>query len=152
MTRYLSILRQNPELHAEYPGVAYDRLFEASYRHIEDQKSCEQVGCDGKLVPRRRLQAARPSPAPAIHFGLMASGDSVMKSGEDRDRELEARDIVAFEMEGAGVWDILPCIVIKGACDYADSHKSKVWQRYAAATAAACTKAFLNFWVSSLDQ
>ncbi|EXL39960.1 hypothetical protein FOCG_17462 [Fusarium oxysporum f. sp. radicis-lycopersici 26381] len=82
----------------------------------------------------------------------MASGDSVMKSGEDRDREVEARDVVAFEMEGAGVWDILPCIVIKGACDYADSHKSKVWQRYAAATAAACTKAFLGFWVSSFDQ
>ncbi|KAF5269078.1 hypothetical protein FOXYS1_10 [Fusarium oxysporum] len=152
MTRYLSILRQNPELRAEYPGVAYDRLFEASYRHSEDQKSCEQVGCDGRLVPRRRLQAMGPGPAPAIHFGLMASGDSVMKSGEDRDQNTEAKDIVAFEMEGAGVWDVLPCTVIKGACDYADSHKSKVWQRYAAATAAACTKAFLGFWVSSLDQ
>ncbi|KAH7201293.1 hypothetical protein DER44DRAFT_440777 [Fusarium oxysporum] len=152
VARYLSILRQNPELHAEYPGVAYDRLFEASYRHGEDQKPCEQVGCDGKLVPRRRLQAARPSPAPAIHFGLMASGDFVMKSGKDRDREVEARDIVAFEMEGAGVWDILPCVVIKGACDYADSHKSKVWQRYAAATAASCTKAFLDLGDFSLDQ
>ncbi|RKK79600.1 hypothetical protein BFJ71_g16159 [Fusarium oxysporum] len=152
MTRYLSILCQKPELRAEYPGAAYDRLFEASYRHSEDQKPCEQVGCDGKLVPRRRLQATRPSPAPAIHFGLMASGDSVMKSGDDRDREVEARDIVAFEMEGAGVWDILPCIVIKGACDYADSHKSKVWQRYAAATAAACAKAFLGFWIPPLTQ
>ncbi|RYC79478.1 hypothetical protein BFJ63_vAg17637, partial [Fusarium oxysporum f. sp. narcissi] len=152
IARYLSILRQNPEFRAEYPGVAYDRLFEASYRHSEDQKPCEQVGCDGKLVPRCRLQATGPNPAPAIHFGLMASGDSVMRSGEDRDREVEARDIVAFEMEGAGVWDTLPCIVIKGACDYADSHKSKVWQRYAAATAAACTKAFLSFWISSLDQ
>ncbi|SPJ84212.1 related to TPR repeat [Fusarium torulosum] len=152
MTRYLSILRQNPELRAEYPGPAYDRLFETSYRHSEDQKSCEQVGCDGKLMPRRRLQATGPNSAPAIHFGLMASGDSVMKSGEDRDRNLEARDIVAFEMEGAGVWDILPCIVIKGACDYADSHKSKIWQRYAAATAAACTKAFLSFWASSINQ
>ncbi|KAF5616441.1 hypothetical protein F25303_13523 [Fusarium sp. NRRL 25303] len=147
MARYLSILRKNPEFCAQYPGVAYDMLFEASYRHIEDQKSCEQVGCSGKLVLRRRLQATGPSPTPAIHFGLMASGDSVMKSGEDRDREVEARDVIAFEMEGAGVWDILPCIVIKGACDYADSHKSKVWQRYAAATAAACAKAFLRFWV-----
>lgn len=147
MARYLSILCQRPELRAEYPGVAYDILFEASYRHIKDQEPCEQVGCDGKLVPRRRLQAKGISPEPAIHFGLMASGDSVMKSGEDRDREVEVRDTVAFEMEGAGVWDILPCIVIKGACDYADSHKSKVWQRYAAATAAACAKAFLRFWV-----
>ncbi|KAL5608544.1 hypothetical protein FOBRF1_009041 [Fusarium oxysporum] len=151
--RYLSILRQNPEFRVEYPGVAYDRLFEASYCHSEDQKLCEQVGCNGKLVPRCRLQATGPNPTPAIHFGLMASGDSVMKSGEDRDREVEARDIVAFEMEGAGVWDTLPCIVIKGACDYADSHKSKVWQRYAAATAAACAKAFLSFLVPPpLDQ
>ncbi|KAK2469738.1 hypothetical protein H9L39_18553 [Fusarium oxysporum f. sp. albedinis] len=152
MARYLEILRHDPELRAEYPDPAYDRLFEASYRHSEDQKSCEQVGCDGKLVPRRRLQATGHSPAPAVHFGLMASGDSVMKSGEDRDRNAEAGDMVAFEMEGAGVWDILPCVVVKGACDYADSHKSKVWQRYAAATAAACAKAFLDFWVSSLDQ
>ncbi|KNB13727.1 hypothetical protein FOXG_20899 [Fusarium oxysporum f. sp. lycopersici 4287] len=147
MTRSLSILRQNPEFCAEYPGVVYDRLFEASYRHSEDHKPCEQGGCNGKLVPRCRLQPKGPNPTPAIHFGLMASGDSVMKSGEDRDREVEARDIVAFEMEGAGVWDTLPCIVIKGACDYADSHKSKVWQRYAAATAAACAKAFLSFWM-----
>ncbi|KAH7464015.1 hypothetical protein FOMA001_g17799 [Fusarium oxysporum f. sp. matthiolae] len=149
MASYLSILRQELELRAEYPGFSDDRLFEASYRHSEDQKSCEQIGCNGKLVPRRRLQATGTDPTPAIHFGLIASGDSVMKSGEDRDRNAEGGDIVAFEMEGAGVWDILPCIVIKGACDYADSHKSKVWQRYAAATAAACTKAFLGFWMPS---
>ncbi|KAL2128280.1 hypothetical protein VTI74DRAFT_9392 [Chaetomium olivicolor] len=53
-------------------------------------------------------------------------------------------------MEGAGVWDIFPCVVIKGACDYADSHKTKAWQRYAAATAAACMKAFLGHWVPSM--
>ncbi len=47
-------------------------------------------------------------------------------------------------MEGAGVWDKLPCIVIKGICDYADSHKSKVWQRFAAAIAAAVAKAILE--------
>jgi nucleoside phosphorylase len=50
-------------------------------------------------------------------------------------------------MEGAGVWDNFPCVVIKGVCDYADSHKNKEWQAYATATAAACMKAFLNDWV-----
>jgi nucleoside phosphorylase len=70
-----------------------------------------------------------------------------MKSGEDRD-EIAAREkVIGFEMEGAGVWDNFPCIVVKGVCDYADSHKNKKWQRYAAATAAACTKAFLKDWV-----
>ncbi|UPK92991.1 hypothetical protein LCI18_003926 [Fusarium solani-melongenae] len=147
---YLDVLRQEPELRAEYPGSANDKLFKASYSHAENQQSCEQLGCDGELVPRSRLKAIGADPMPAIHSGLMASGDSVMKSGEDRDRIAAEDGIIAFEMEGAGVWDSFPCIVIKGACDYADSHKSKVWQRYAAATAAACMKAFLSHWVPSI--
>jgi nucleoside phosphorylase len=45
------------------------------------------------------------------------------------------------------VWEQYPTVVIKAACDYADSHKNKKWQSYAAATAAACLKVFLNEWV-----
>jgi nucleoside phosphorylase len=37
-----------------------------------------------------------------------------------------------------------PCLVIRGICDYADSHKNKKWQGYAAATAAACAKELLS--------
>ena len=54
--------------------------------------------------------------------------------------------VIGFEMEGAGVWDNIPCIVIKEVCDYTDSHKSKDWQRYAAATGASAAKAFLYMW------
>ena len=43
-------------------------------------------------------------------------------------------------MEGAGVMNTFPCLIIRGLCDYADSHKDKTWQRYAAATAAAFAK------------
>ncbi|SCO47763.1 uncharacterized protein FFMR_08831 [Fusarium fujikuroi] len=75
-----------------------------------------------------------------------------MKSGEDRNRIAAAEGIIAFKIEGAGVWDVFPSIVIKGACNYADSHKSKAWQRYSAATAAACAKAFLSFWTPSITQ
>ncbi|KAH7184065.1 nucleoside phosphorylase domain-containing protein, partial [Fusarium oxysporum] len=152
IVEYLEVLRQEPELRAEYPGVPKDRLFDASYRHTIDRKSCEQLGCNGELVSRSRLETAGVRPTPAVHFGLMASGNSVMKSGKDRDRIAAAEGVIAFEMEGAGVWDSFPCIVIKGACDYADSHKNKDWQRYAAATAAACAKAFLSFWVPSPTQ
>jgi nucleoside phosphorylase len=49
-------------------------------------------------------------------------------------------------MEGAGICGNLPCVVIKGVCDYVDSHKNKLWQKYAALTAAACVKAFLEYW------
>lgn len=62
---------------------------------------------------------------PMIHVGSIASGDKVMKSGEDRDALATEKGIIAFEMEGAGVWEEIPCIVVKGVCDYADSHKNK---------------------------
>ena len=70
-----------------------------------------------------------------------------MKSGEHRDKIAAKEKVIAFEMEGAGVWDNFPCVVLKGVCDYADNHKNKKWQRYSAATAAACMKAFLKEWI-----
>ncbi|KAH6973707.1 hypothetical protein BKA56DRAFT_619914 [Ilyonectria sp. MPI-CAGE-AT-0026] len=148
MVSHLDKLQNESDLKAEYPGPQNDRLFEASYRHIQDNLTCQDGGCRGQLVRRRRfIQGATQ---PAIHFGLMASGDTVMKSGEDRDSIAKRENILAFEMEGAGVWETFPrCLVIKGACDYADSHKTKIWQQYAAATAAACTKAFLRHWMPS---
>ncbi|KAJ4011442.1 hypothetical protein NW752_008440 [Fusarium irregulare] len=152
MAEYLNVLRREPELLAEYPGPTKDRLFEASNRHADDKKLCEQLGCNGDLVSRSRLETSEVCLPPVVHFGLVASGDSAMESGEDRDRIAAAEGVIAFEMEAAGVWDTFPCVVIKGACDYADSHKSKVWQRYAAATAAACAKAFLGFWIPSPAQ
>ena len=40
--------------------------------------------------------------------------------------------------------DDFPCLVIRGVCNYADSHKNKRWQPYAAATAAAYAKELLS--------
>jgi nucleoside phosphorylase len=68
-----------------------------------------------------------------------------MKSGEHRDQVAKREKIIAFEVEGAEVFDVIPSVVvIKGVCDYADSHKNKKWHAYAAATAAAYMKAFLQ--------
>ncbi|PGH29263.1 hypothetical protein GX50_07978 [[Emmonsia] crescens] len=47
-------------------------------------------------------------------------------------------------MEAAGLMDVIPCLVIRGICDYADSHKNKRWQDYAAAIAAAYAKELLS--------
>jgi nucleoside phosphorylase len=149
MAGYMTVLRSEPELSAEYPGIARDKLFDPAYRHITDQKTCDECGCNGPGVSRSRLEQGNPQST--VHFGLIASGDTVMKSGEERDIIAKQDGIIGFEMESAGVWDCFPCIVIKGACDYADSHKTKVWQRYAAATAAACMKAFLFHLVPSLS-
>lgn len=95
--------------------------------------SCEECGCDGPLITRARLSGDEP--LPVIHFGLIASGDTVLKSAEHRDDIAPREGVIAFEMEGSGVWELFPRIVIKGGCNYADSHMAKAWQHYAAASA-----------------
>jgi nucleoside phosphorylase len=128
------------------------------------KKPCVELGCDEtKVIKRKRLQTAsgigsdgsqipmaetEKAQKPCIHFGRMACSNQVMKSGEHRDRIAQLEGVIGFEMESAGTWDYIPTIVIKSVCDYADSHKNKDWQEYAAATAAACTKAFLEEWRS----
>ena len=47
-------------------------------------------------------------------------------------------------MEAAGLINDFPCLVIRGICDYANSHKNKCWKNYAAATAAAYAKELLR--------
>ncbi|KAL4929528.1 5'-methylthioadenosine/S-adenosylhomocysteine nucleosidase family protein [Aspergillus undulatus] len=88
-----------------------------------------------------------PTIAPTVHIGLVASGDQVIKSEEFRNSLMAKEGVIAFEMEGAGIWDTFPCLVIKGVADYADRNKNREGQDYAAATSAACAKAFLELWV-----
>jgi nucleoside phosphorylase len=69
----------------------------------------------------------------------------MMKSSEHHDDLAKVEGVIRFEMEGTGVWNNISSIIIKGVCDYADSHKNKAWQVYAVATGAATTKAFLEY-------
>jgi nucleoside phosphorylase len=124
-----------------------DRLCETALT-----STCIELGCDErKLLPWARLGVAGEAEPrkPVIHYGPIASGDTVMKSGGHHNEIANEEGIIAFEMEGAGVWDEFGCVVIKGVWDYADSHRKKEWQDYAAATAVACTKVCLEEWVLS---
>ncbi|KAH8690924.1 hypothetical protein BGW36DRAFT_420317, partial [Talaromyces proteolyticus] len=116
-----------------------DRLYQADYHHIGDSKTCEH--CDHtKTVQRIPTNRAKP----AIHYGLIASGNSVIKDSGLRDFLSRELGVYCVEMEAAGLMDSFPCVVIRGICDYADSHKNKKWQGYAAATAAAYAKELLT--------
>jgi nucleoside phosphorylase len=81
-----------------------------------------------------------------VHYGLIASGNKVIKNAVDRDRLNESLggNVLCVEMEAAGLMNNFPCIVIRGICDYADAQKNKDWQEYAAAIAAACAKELLE--------
>jgi nucleoside phosphorylase len=80
-----------------------------------------------------------------VHYGTIASGNRVIKSAVERDRiSAELGGVLCFEMEAAGLMNNFPCLVIRSICDYADSHRNKKWQAYAAATAAAYAKEVLS--------
>ncbi|XP_044723873.1 ankyrin repeats (3 copies) domain-containing protein [Hirsutella rhossiliensis] len=83
---------------------------------------------------------------PQVHYGLIASGNQVIKDARLRDvlDNSLGGNVLCVEMEAAGLMDNFPCIVIRGICDYADSHKNKDWQEHAAAVAAAFAKELLS--------
>ncbi|KAL0939149.1 uncharacterized protein CTRU02_205759 [Colletotrichum truncatum] len=123
------------------PSTDLDILFEEDYPHDPSRSTCE--GCDkGRLT----IRAPREFEGPEIHYGLIASGDRVIKSTSKRNEIIRSvGDILCFEMEAAGIMTEFPCIVIRGISDYADSHKSDDWQHYAAAAAAAYAKELLSY-------
>ncbi|KAK6525188.1 hypothetical protein TWF694_005334 [Orbilia ellipsospora] len=80
-----------------------------------------------------------------VHYGLIASGNQVVKDQNLRD-EINSRlndQVFCIEMEAAGLVGF-PAVVVRGICDYADSNKNDDWQEYAAAVAAACAKELLS--------
>jgi hypothetical protein len=72
-----------------------------------------------------------------IHYGLIASANQVLKDSRQRDQLARDLGVYCVEMEAAGLMNDFPCLVIRGICDYADSHKNNEWQGYAAVVAAA---------------
>ncbi|KAF5547710.1 ankyrin protein 3 [Fusarium mexicanum] len=141
-SRVPSILREKTGSYAAYSRPSDpDRLFLASYHHGDSDLPCDK--CDlSKLETRKQ----RLSTDPVIYYGGIGSANTVMKDSTVRDEISRELDVLCFEMEAAGLMDIMPCLPIRGICDYSDSHKSKGWQRYASATAAAYAYEFLELW------
>lgn len=80
---------------------------------------------------------------PTIHYGPIASGNQLIRDAKLRDSLAHERNILCFEMEASGLMEHFPSLVIRGICDYADTHKNDQWQGYAAMVAAAYAKDLL---------
>jgi nucleoside phosphorylase len=137
------MLTKKPKMRSTFifQGAQCDQLYSANYDHVEavdELDECQR--CDpGKVLPR----LPRVTEDPEIHYGIIASGNQVIKDALTRDRLREEIGALCFEMEAAGLMQDFPCLVIRGICDYSDSHKNKRWQHYASATAAAYAKELL---------
>ncbi|KAL6228930.1 nucleoside phosphorylase domain-containing protein [Aspergillus navahoensis] len=138
LLQHLQALQQSlPDWHQ--PNSVDDVLFEASYQHKHYglasamylclDNTSEDI-CKAAVDSTCTLLDCDPD---RIHIGTVASADTVMKSGEHHDHLIQSEDVIGFKMEGAGVWDNISCIIIKGVS-------------YAAATGAATAKAFLEYW------
>ncbi|PGG94981.1 hypothetical protein AJ79_10333, partial [Helicocarpus griseus UAMH5409] len=101
--------------------------------------------CDSCLADWEVRRGEREEQEPQTHYGIIASGNTVIKHGKTREQLGKDTGALCFEMEAAGLMQDFPCIVIRGICDYADSHKNKQWQGYAALAAASYTKELLIY-------
>ncbi|KID95641.1 Nucleoside phosphorylase domain protein, partial [Metarhizium majus ARSEF 297] len=121
---YMNELRRDPGFKRNSAMV--DVLYEAEYNHVgKEGQACHS--CSEEQIVKREL---RNGPEEfVIHYGTIASGNKLMRDAVTRDRVSEGLGgVLCFEMEAAGLMNIASCLVIRGVCDYADSHKNKRWQ------------------------
>ncbi|KAK5201809.1 hypothetical protein LTR41_012100, partial [Exophiala xenobiotica] len=122
-----------------FPGREHDILY---------CPRCEGRGSSGSCGWCTDGTIARPSRDdghPSLWYGVIASGNELMKNAAERDRIGEKFGALCVEMEAAGLMNDFPCVVIRGICDYADSHKNDGWQKCAALVAAAYAKELLAY-------
>jgi hypothetical protein len=122
------------------PDSQTDRLFKPEHDHPGSENSCD--GCPAEWEETR---SPRESSDPETHYGIVASANWVIKHGGTREQLRSMTGALCFDMEAAGLMNDLPCIIIRGICDYADSHKHKHWQGFAALAAASYTKELLEY-------
>lgn len=133
--------------------LAISDLEEEEYDEDDEEEEAVTSGCqscDKTRTVKRKPRDMR------IHYGLIASGNQVIKDAAIRDKLKKdlGNHVLCIEMEAAGLMNNFPCMVIRGICDYADSHKNDAWQEHAAAVAAAFAKELLEYvqpllWVAA---
>ncbi|KPA37290.1 hypothetical protein FLAG1_09900 [Fusarium langsethiae] len=139
-------LEQWPRLRQKYsrPPPASDRLYGPDVVHPDSSDECGDVCSDDPACLVDRKERGEQEDDPAIHYGLVASANQLMKDALARDKLAASMDVLCFETEAAGLMNHFPCLVIRGICDYSDSHKNKEWQGFAAMMAAAYAKDLLR--------
>ncbi len=155
---YLDQLKQKwPRLATKYlrSDSLEDILFRADYGHVSvdaaDYQVVSDAGGEGEEESCRFCDKTKAVPREPremrVHYGVVASGNQVIKDAASRDRLNKdlGGHVLCVEMEAAGLMDNFPRLFIRGICDYADSHKNKDWQEHAAAVAAAFAKELLQY-------
>lgn len=143
MLQYISEIVQKDPVAFAHPGPEQDVLFEPNYGHpIIESKESGCTHCDPDMILSRQSREVQDS---IVHYGLIASTHDLTRHGATRDKIANKHGILCLETEATGLRDAAQYLVIRGICDYADSHRSELWHAYAAAAAAAYAKEVLSF-------
>ncbi|THY30732.1 WD40 repeat-like protein [Aureobasidium pullulans] len=127
----------------QFPGRKRDHVYEPSYTHLVKGATCAEAKCDpSKRISRGPSDETLESqnveqPDITVHRGTILSGETVMKNGAQRDAIAKPLDAICYECEAAGATSSVPCLVVRGISDYADSHKNDDWHGFGSAVAAA---------------
>jgi nucleoside phosphorylase len=100
-----------------------------------------------RVIPQP-IDPQREAGQPRLFVGSIASANILLKNPKLRDALRDQFGVKAIEMEGSGVADAtwtheVGYLVVRGICDYCDTHKNDAWQGYAAVVAAAYTRGLL---------
>lgn len=164
--RYIDEAKHNtPQLSAFALRVdqLQDTLFKADYDHVRNSTTSRGTGLDG-YKPDQPLENChscdisqvieRESRGMRVHHGLMAFAHEAVESAVIRDalNERLGGAVLCIETETEGYLSASPFLIIRGICDYADSHKNSSWVDYATAVAAAYVREILGYMSSQSDE
>jgi nucleoside phosphorylase len=115
--------------------------------HVVHHHNTTCKGCtvhDDALVVRRGGRSTGNSPV--VHCGVIGSADTLLKNAKKRDRLRREHKLLCVEMEAAGIaqhGSRMDYLVVRGICDYSDTHKNDNWHKYACMTAAAVARSLV---------
>lgn len=130
-----------------HPAFSLDILFKATTEHVDGaaRKFRHPCGeCNMKEIILREPRTGSYLNNPRIHRGTIASGNVLVRDPKLRDDIQRRTGALCVEMEAVGLLQDFPFLVIRGICDYADSHKNDIWQPYAAINAAGYARELLR--------
>jgi len=129
--------------------IARAAVLENAARPLDTTDILHDSQDPNKIIPHPEDMMRVPG-QPKLHYGLIGSSNMLLKEPELRDRLRDEYKVRAIEMEGSGIatatWmnGTAGYLLIRGICDYCDSHKMDAWQGYAAAAAAAYVRALIE--------
>ncbi len=129
--------------------TAPDVLYRSDVLHSSGTVSCQSCSIHEGLIMHRDPRVpedGEDTVIPLVHMGIVGTANTLLKNAKLRDRLRNERHVLCVEMEAGGVASNahdVRYLVVRGICDYADTHKNDKWQEYACTTAAAFARSLI---------